>query len=30
MSFERSLARTAELLQGAAERTVRLLQAARV
>ncbi len=30
MSFERSLARTAELLQGAAERTVRLLQAARL
>ncbi len=29
MSFERSLARTAELLQGAAERTVRLLQAGR-
>ncbi|HEU0020921.1 MAG TPA: glycerate kinase [Dehalococcoidia bacterium] len=27
MSFERSLARTAELLEGAAERTVRLLQA---
>jgi glycerate kinase len=27
MSFERSIARTAELLEGAAERTVRLLKA---